>query len=669
MANDSLPLPDISAESLPDNVHGADDLHGLHDARDSRSAHDLYRADDAQDAEYEVIHAGIAATERGRWFLSEHVKRNRAADMDQLVGSLARAEAAMRGDSAVQIPEAVADDLARLAAAIGQVKGMFAAGAPSAAGGLAASERIQDVAFALRERETDPELCDALESALFELGDAFAQHDAAAERVQSAAALLRGVEANINAMIALMAESVQAEPASADAEPLVSVADAQHAPRAAEPFPSVSVSSEPAATTPFEPPPPETELIARPGTVTPSMWATVAAPEAAAIAADLSAPRALVLEDADAREVPADELRASEETAGESLHIEGAADDASSLALSEAAIVSEALPDTGSLRDETPNGAATDDALPLELSEAMVVSEPQSDAGSLRDETPSSVATDDASPLELSEAMVVGEPLPDAGSLRHEMPTSAATDDAFPLELSEAQVVSEPLPDTGSLRDETPSNAATIEQSLEESTIEPSVSVQATVEEVEPALQFHAEAADAGAPANAEGTGIVEPTETGIIAPAEDSIELPAPDALKPAWSADDDIESLLEAEPRDPLPIATQPAGAQEDLDDLFEPLPSELDVSQTAVNAAESAPRQEIFSPELPPPAFSASERPPSAFAAPATRMEAALAEPPSVPVALAPVARAIPRPSPTDPLAAMRALSEEELIALFS
>jgi hypothetical protein len=54
MANDPLPLPDISAEQRPDNAHGADNLHGAHGS------------DDAQEAEYEAIHAEIAGTERGR---------------------------------------------------------------------------------------------------------------------------------------------------------------------------------------------------------------------------------------------------------------------------------------------------------------------------------------------------------------------------------------------------------------------------------------------------------------------------------------------------------------------------------------------------------------------------------------------------------------------------
>jgi hypothetical protein len=190
-------------------------------------------------------------------------------------------------------------------------------------------------------------------------------------------------------------------------------------------------------------------------------------------------------------------------------------------------------------------------------------------------------------------------------------------------------------------------------------------------DDVEPVLEFLAEPADlpAQVPANDENTGVVQSAETGIIEPAKDGVGPSAPDALEPTWSADDDIESLLEAEPADPLPTATQPAGAQEDLDDLFEPLPPEPDAQQAAVNAARPEPRQQMFSPELPPPAFSASELRPPAFAATAMQVGAPPGEPPSVPVAPMPVAPAIPRPAPNDPLAAVRALSAEELIALFS
>jgi hypothetical protein len=538
MANEPLPLPGIAAEPPLDNVQGAHDLHGAHEAHDAR------------DAEYEAICAEIAATERGHWFLSEHVKRSGAADTDRLVGSLARAEAAMRGDAAAESPGALADDLAKLAAAIGQVGAVIAASAPSAADGLAASERIQDVAFALREREIDPALCDELESALFELGEAFARHDAAVERTQSAAALLLGVEANINALIAFVAETAPAEPASAHAEPTASVAGAPDEPFAIGPVFSDSVSGRSAATEPLELPPAEKELAARSGTVTPSMWETIAAPDVEAMVNDLGASRDSALEDAQVSEEPAKDLRASAETVGESLSVE------------------------------------------------------------------------------------------------------SVVDDALPPTFGEATVVSEPLAEAGSLPDEAPSGAGTIEQSSEQSTNQPSVpGLDAAEDEVGPALQFRAEPADlpAEVPANDENTGISEPAETGIIAPAEDGVRPSAPNAPELTWSADDDIESLLEAEPGDPLPTATQPVGAQEDLDGLFEPLPPELDVQQAAANAVQPEPRQQMFSPELPP-AFSAPELRPAAFAASAMQIGAQPPAPPSVPVAPAPAAPASPRPART-------------------
>jgi hypothetical protein len=50
-------------------------------------------------------------------------------------------------------------------------------------------------------------------------------------------------------------------------------------------------------------------------------------------------------------------------------------------------------------------------------------------------------------------------------------------------------------------------------------------------------------------------------------------------------------------------------------------------------------------------------------------AVQIGASPAEPPALLIASTSVARAIRRPAPNDPLAAVRALSEEELIALFS
>jgi hypothetical protein len=110
--------------------------------------------------------------------------------------------------------------------------------------------------------------------------------------------------------------------------------------------------------------------------------------------------------------------------------------------------------------------------------------------------------------------------------------------------------------------------------------------------------------------------------------------------------------ETLSEEPPSEgPLPsqnYSTEAvAGPEEDPGDLFEalPVPSPLvalAVETTAPTVMAGAPM------EIPPPA-------------------APQSAPPRV--AAAPASRAIPRPAASDPLAAVRALSEEELIALFS
>jgi hypothetical protein len=60
------------------------------------------------DVDYDAIHAAIVATERGRWFLEEYARRNRAADTEIVLAAIKRIEQAVRGgpaaDSADGLP-------------------------------------------------------------------------------------------------------------------------------------------------------------------------------------------------------------------------------------------------------------------------------------------------------------------------------------------------------------------------------------------------------------------------------------------------------------------------------------------------------------------------------------------------------------------------------------
>ncbi len=110
-----------------------------------------------QEAEYDAVCAAVTATERGRWFLTEFASRNRHADTDSLIAAITRIEAAIRDDE----------------------RGKERAGRPDI---RAAAERLADIAFGLRERAVDTELCDALDAAVREICDACtngaANHDA-----------------------------------------------------------------------------------------------------------------------------------------------------------------------------------------------------------------------------------------------------------------------------------------------------------------------------------------------------------------------------------------------------------------------------------------------------------------------------------------------------------
>ncbi len=156
------------------------------------------------EADYEAFCAALLATERGRRFLTEYASRNCAPTTRTL------------GDPPLQSPSR-SRDLAELAAAINRIKAEIATSDAPESNGLAAAERIQDIAFALRERDVDAALCDALEAALREIGVAFALNEAATERARKSADLLREHAGRISDLIALWVAGDRTGPPAAEA--------------------------------------------------------------------------------------------------------------------------------------------------------------------------------------------------------------------------------------------------------------------------------------------------------------------------------------------------------------------------------------------------------------------------------------------------------------------
>jgi hypothetical protein len=100
-------------------------------------------------ADYDAIEAAVMETARGRWFLLEYDRRRRAAETTQLLDAVTRLERAV-GTSSQPLLEAPP----KPAALPGPV-------APVQACGV--GERLQDIAWNMRERGFDDATCGAIE--------------------------------------------------------------------------------------------------------------------------------------------------------------------------------------------------------------------------------------------------------------------------------------------------------------------------------------------------------------------------------------------------------------------------------------------------------------------------------------------------------------------------
>jgi hypothetical protein len=105
--------------------------------------------------DYQAIEAAVMETARGRWFLLEYARRSRASELLQVVDAISRLEHSLR-DAQGQWPQAPA-----------QVPG----GAPNGLQGRLLgertreiAERLQNLAWDLRERDFDDMSCDAIEA-------------------------------------------------------------------------------------------------------------------------------------------------------------------------------------------------------------------------------------------------------------------------------------------------------------------------------------------------------------------------------------------------------------------------------------------------------------------------------------------------------------------------
>jgi chemotaxis protein CheZ len=175
---------------------------------------------------YAALEALLRAGPRGRWFLAEYSRRNRSAETDMLLEALSRIERAVSRPAAKQgAPGNVFAELVEMSEAIARTRREIAQIRPpykfdqqlvnateeldhivdatekATSDILQAAEEIQEVAWTLREKGTDPELCDKIDQRATDIYTACSFQDITGQRTEKVVKALRFIEQRINAMI------------------------------------------------------------------------------------------------------------------------------------------------------------------------------------------------------------------------------------------------------------------------------------------------------------------------------------------------------------------------------------------------------------------------------------------------------------------------------------
>jgi hypothetical protein len=190
------------------------------------------------EADYQAICATILRSARGRWFLEEYARRNRNADTLQVLDAIARIEGVIRGERGREAYQSFRAELADMARAIALTRsevadiaietGPATPRAPDIAG---AAERLQDVAWTMREHGIDPATCDQIEAVAAAILGAASLRNPDDRRAQKLSEALGYLERRINTMLEEIAQTQMAATPPAGpptAEPPVSARHGVH---------------------------------------------------------------------------------------------------------------------------------------------------------------------------------------------------------------------------------------------------------------------------------------------------------------------------------------------------------------------------------------------------------------------------------------------------------
>jgi chemotaxis regulatin CheY-phosphate phosphatase CheZ len=175
--------------------------------------------------DYAALEAALSAFPRGRWFLAEYARRSRTAETDMLLEAIARLETAVLKPQRQQPPGNVFSELVEMSEVIARTRREIAQIRPpqqfdkqlvsateeldhiveatekATSDILEAAEEIQEVAWTLRERGTDLQLCDKIDQRATDIYTACSFQDITGQRTGKVVRALRFIEQRINAII------------------------------------------------------------------------------------------------------------------------------------------------------------------------------------------------------------------------------------------------------------------------------------------------------------------------------------------------------------------------------------------------------------------------------------------------------------------------------------
>ena len=177
------------------------------------------------EADYEAILSAVLETARGRGFLAEYMRRNRQADtkldleaIEKLARNLDERQNAVGADQMrldlVDMATAIdrtKDEIAsiklagrvpgKIGSASDELDAIVATTEMATSEILAAVERVQEIAWALREQGTDAAVCDRLDAQATHAFTACSFQDLTGQRVRRVIEVMHFLEARIDAMI------------------------------------------------------------------------------------------------------------------------------------------------------------------------------------------------------------------------------------------------------------------------------------------------------------------------------------------------------------------------------------------------------------------------------------------------------------------------------------